>query len=165
MLKNDLTPAPSTPPASSSSAAPASPWATGTIPQQTAARFITHPATGERLYDTGDLGRYRPDGSIEFLGREDHQVKLRGFRIELGEIEAALTRHPELHAAVAVLTGKADHRRLVAYVVPKRNAAAQVSGKHDLITDQPMARAAFILEQHGLPEIAAGTQTSSAPGR
>ncbi len=59
-------------------------------PEQTDARFIRHPKTGQRLYDTGDLGRYRPDGTIEFLGREDQQVKIRGFRIELGEIEAAL---------------------------------------------------------------------------
>ena len=124
-------------------------------PAQTAARFITHPATGERLYDTGDLGRYRRDGSIEFLGREDQQIKLRGFRIELGEIEAALTRHPEIHAAAAVLAGNTEHRRLIAYVVPKR--------KHDGITE-PMARAAFILGQHGLPEIAAGTQTVQLPG-
>ncbi|MGA8112048.1 MAG: amino acid adenylation domain-containing protein, partial [Actinocatenispora sp.] len=58
--------------------------------EKTTARFVTHPVTGERLYRTGDLGRWRSDGLIEFLGREDGQVKIGGYRIELGEIEAAL---------------------------------------------------------------------------
>ena len=57
---------------------------------------------GARLYKTGDLARYRLDGTIEFLGRLDHQVKLRGFRIELGEIEAMLGRHPAVRQAVVV---------------------------------------------------------------
>ncbi len=61
---------------------------------RTKASFIEHPRTGERLYRTGDLGRYMEDGNIEFLGREDSQVKINGFRIELGEIEAALRQHP-----------------------------------------------------------------------
>jgi amino acid adenylation domain-containing protein/non-ribosomal peptide synthase protein (TIGR01720 family) len=87
-------------------------------PDQTRARFLTHPRSGARLYDTGDLGRWRPDGTIEFLGREDQQVKLRGFRIELGEIEAALLAHPGVHAAVVLLHRHADAPRLVAYVVP-----------------------------------------------
>ncbi|MEQ9672605.1 MAG: amino acid adenylation domain-containing protein [Coleofasciculus sp. G2-EDA-02] len=58
------------------------------------ANFITHPRTGERIYRTGDLGLYRPDGNIEFLGRVDFQIKIRGHRIEAGEIETALTQHP-----------------------------------------------------------------------
>ena len=65
-------------------------------PGQTAEKFIPNPFNdepGARLYKTGDLARYLPDGNIEFLGRIDHQVKLRGFRIELGEIEAALYKH------------------------------------------------------------------------
>ncbi|HEY0696772.1 MAG TPA: condensation domain-containing protein, partial [Micromonospora sp.] len=86
--------------------------------EKTAARFVTHPVTGERLYRTGDLGRWRPDGNIEFLGREDFQVKVGGYRIELGEIEAALGRHPGVAAAVATALGDRHHRRLVAYVVP-----------------------------------------------
>ena len=61
---------------------------------ETARRFVTHPRTGRRLYDTGDLGRYWPDGTIEFLGREDSQVKVRGYRVELAEVEHALRRHP-----------------------------------------------------------------------
>src|SRR5207248_2288218 len=59
---------------------------------RTAERFVT--VSGERWYRTGDLGRYRPDGTLEFLGRRDHQVKVGGHRIELGEIEAALTGCP-----------------------------------------------------------------------
>ncbi|MEK8110154.1 hypothetical protein NKG94_49265 [Micromonospora sp. M12] len=61
---------------------------------RTAERFITHPRTGERLYRTGDLGRYLPGGDIEFLGREDFQVKINGFRIELGEVTAAVEKQP-----------------------------------------------------------------------
>jgi len=87
-------------------------------PQRTAAQFVTHPCTGERLYATGDLGRYRPGGVIEFLGREDHQVKIQGHRIELGEVEAALCRHPLIEHAVAVAKGETfGPRRLVAYAV------------------------------------------------
>ena len=65
-------------------------------PQLTAERFIPDPFRangGARLYKTGDLGRWRLDGTIEYLGRNDHQVKVRGYRIELGEIEALLSTH------------------------------------------------------------------------
>jgi amino acid adenylation domain-containing protein len=87
-------------------------------PERTAAQFVTHPRTGERLYATGDLGRYRPGGVIEFLGREDQQVKIQGHRIELGEVEAAMVRHPQVERAVAVAKGQTfGPRRLVAYAV------------------------------------------------
>ncbi|MGE0725138.1 MAG: amino acid adenylation domain-containing protein, partial [Alphaproteobacteria bacterium] len=86
-------------------------------PDETASRFVRHPATGERLYDTGDLGRYRPDGEIEFLGRQDNQVKLRGFRIELGEIEAQMLRHPAVEAAAVLLVADGGRRQLVGYYV------------------------------------------------
>lgn len=70
-------------------------------PELTAERFICDPfRPGERLYKTGDLARYLPDGNIEFLGRIDLQVKIRGFRVELGEIETALTQHPSVREAV-----------------------------------------------------------------
>ncbi|HEX4966518.1 MAG TPA: amino acid adenylation domain-containing protein, partial [Thermoanaerobaculia bacterium] len=88
--------------------------------EKTSARFIRHPCTGERLYRTGDLGRYLADGNIEFLGREDFQVKIQGVRIELGEIEAALERHPAVRTGVVIAAGEGrTNRRLVAYVVPE----------------------------------------------
>lgn len=71
----------------------------------TAAAFITHPQSGQRLYRTGDRARFRPDGRLEFLGREDGQVKIRGFRVELGEIEALLLREPGVSAAIALVDG------------------------------------------------------------
>ena len=87
-------------------------------PAKTSASFITHPRTGERLYKTGDLGRWLPDGEIEFLGRRDFQVKLQGFRIELGEIEAALLQHPRVRSAVVTMTGKTSgEKRLSGFVV------------------------------------------------
>lgn len=86
-------------------------------PERTAASFIEHPGLGERLYKTGDLGRYMADGNIEFVGRKDSQVKLRGFRIELGDIEAALVRHPDVaDAVVMVLDDPTGVQQLVAYV-------------------------------------------------
>jgi len=105
-------------------------------PELTAERFVPNPFTQSdtRLYRSGDLGRLQPDGNVEFLGRADDQVKLRGFRIELGEIEAALGQHPAIQEVVVAvqeiesdtpeeplrdcLRLVADHRRLVAYIVP-----------------------------------------------
>ncbi|WP_283138068.1 non-ribosomal peptide synthetase [Rhizohabitans arisaemae] len=85
---------------------------------RTAAQFVTLPETGERAYLTGDIGRYLPDGNIEILGREDHQVKIQGYRIELGEIEAALREHPSVEAAVVVAPKNGfGVRRLHAYLV------------------------------------------------
>ena len=89
-------------------------------PQLTEQVFGADPSGGNRrLYRTGDIGRLRPDGSLEFLGRKDFQVKLRGYRIELGEIEAALTQHSQVKEA-AVIPREDSHgdKRLVAYVVP-----------------------------------------------
>jgi aspartate racemase len=90
-------------------------------PDLTAERFVPNPFSSradERLYKTGDLARYRPDGSIQFLGRLDHQVKLRGYRIELGEIETALGEHSSVQDAVVILRdSERGNRDLVAYVV------------------------------------------------
>jgi amino acid adenylation domain-containing protein len=97
--------------------------------EKTAASFIRHPLTGERLYRTGDRGRYWPDGNIEFLGREDLQVKLHGHRIELGEIEAVLAKHPRVGGAVAaVARAESQQPRLVAYFVPLASGAGKLGG-------------------------------------
>jgi len=82
-------------------------------PDLTAEKFITF-TDNNRLYKTGDLARYLPDGNIEYLGRIDKQVKIRGFRIELGEIEAVLAQHPNVQQNTVI-----NHKRLIAYIVPK----------------------------------------------
>lgn len=85
--------------------------------EKTAASFIVHPTTGERLYKTGDLGRYLPDGNIEFLGRKDFQVKINGFRVELGEIETAMTQFPGITQAVVAVSDAGQRKNLVGYYV------------------------------------------------
>jgi len=91
-------------------------------PDMTAEKFVPSPfgrEPGERMYETGDLARFLPDGAIEFLGRSDYQVKIRGFRIELGEIERALAAHPAVREVVVVAreTGTRD-KAIVAYLSP-----------------------------------------------
>jgi amino acid adenylation domain-containing protein/non-ribosomal peptide synthase protein (TIGR01720 family) len=91
--------------------------------RRSAAAFVPDPFArepGARLYRTGDLGRWRADGSIEFSGRRDHQVKLRGFRIELGEVEARLAEHPAVREVAVVVRGE----RLLAYVAALEAPAA-----------------------------------------
>ncbi|MGH9941020.1 MAG: amino acid adenylation domain-containing protein [Pyrinomonadaceae bacterium] len=96
----------------------------------TAEKFIVDPfntAAESRLYKTGDLARYLPDGNIEFLGRIDNQVKIRGFRIELGEIESVLMQHPSVREVVVVAReDMAGEKRLVSYVVPEPETTASV---------------------------------------
>ncbi|MBE7150062.1 amino acid adenylation domain-containing protein [Bacillus mycoides] len=91
-------------------------------PELTADRFIPHPFSDnpkERLYKSGDLGRYKPDGDLEYLGRIDHQVKIRGFRIELGEIESSLAMHPSIREAIVVVTSSTNgNQQIAAYYVP-----------------------------------------------
>ncbi len=128
-------------------------------PEKTANSFIIHPVTQERLYKTGDLGRYLPDGNIEFAGREDFQVKINGYRIELGEIEAALLQHEAVKTAVVTATERQPGQRaLIAYVVLNPNlqqssqqlsetfAHPQLAG----ILLDPLERAEFKLAQRGL---------------
>ncbi|CAN5314174.1 hypothetical protein BH11PSE11_BH11PSE11_34670 [soil metagenome] len=109
-------------------------------PARTAERFRIDKSTGERRYVTGDLGRFRPyhtdDATtvpIEFLGREDSQIKLQGHRIELGEIEAALESHPQVAGAVATVysPGKSQSRSLHAFFVPKQQVSALAADASD----------------------------------
>jgi amino acid adenylation domain-containing protein len=82
--------------------------------------------TGARLYKTGDLVRFRPDGQIEYLGRLDQQVKVRGYRIELGEIEATLRLHPHVRAALAIAREDVPgDKRIVAYLIPQSDAVLE----------------------------------------
>jgi amino acid adenylation domain-containing protein len=100
-------------------------------PEMTAERFVPDPcgqAPGARLYKTGDLARYLPDGNIEYVGRIDQQVKIRGYRVEPGEIEVALKQHPLVSdAAVIVREDEPGQKRLIAYWVTRENAALKVS--------------------------------------
>lgn len=110
----------------------------------TAERFVSHPTTGERLYRSGDVGRYLPSGDIEFVGRTDFQVKIQGHRVELGEIEAVLQQYPGVRACVVAAPGEGSHRRLVAYVVGP--AAA------DLESEELLRYLAKRLPEHMLPK-------------
>ncbi|KAF9955515.1 hypothetical protein BGZ72_003654 [Mortierella alpina] len=99
-------------------------------PELTAERFIFDPFVGEadaRMYMTGDLARFLPDGNMVYLGRNDHQVKIRGFRIELGEIESRLRDHPLVAASVVVAKGEEANKRLIAYVVARDGESSQLA--------------------------------------
>ncbi|WP_416778066.1 amino acid adenylation domain-containing protein [Xenorhabdus budapestensis] len=107
-------------------------------PELTAERFVANPfATTEdkakgytRLYKTGDLVRWRPDGKLEYLGRNDFQVKIRGYRIELGEIESALATHPQVKQAVVIDWEQEGHKVLAAYLVSTGNVSADALIEH-----------------------------------
>jgi len=115
-------------------------------PARTATSFVPG-NDGAMLYRTGDLGRYLADGNIEFLGREDSQVKVQGYRIELGDIEAALQSHPAIAAAAVNAIGEHQQgKTLVAYVVARGSGNADDRGGQ--ITD-PQQRSLFKLEQRG----------------
>jgi amino acid adenylation domain-containing protein len=108
-------------------------------PDLTAEKFIPHPfgQPGDRLYKTGDLARYTPDGNIELIGRMDHQVKIRGHRIELGEIVAALKQIPAVEQAVIVAgEDNRGNKRLVAYVVAEGSAKPSQSDLRNVLKKQ-----------------------------
>jgi len=121
-------------------------------PDLTGEKFIPDPFSGEpgaRLYKTGDLARYRPDGNIEFLGRSDHQVKIRGFRIELGEIEGTLGQHPAVREAIvqAQEVGSGE-KRLAAYVVAEGKARPTANELREFLKEKlpaHMVPAVFML--------------------
>ncbi|MET8661493.1 amino acid adenylation domain-containing protein [Streptomyces griseus] len=108
-------------------------------PERTADRFVGH--EGDRWYRTGDTGRYWPDGTLEFLGRRDNQVKLRGYRIELGEVEAALRAVPAVHHAMAQVVGTTSQKLL---------AAITLTGPGDETT--VLSALADLLPPHMIPE-------------
>ena len=121
-------------------------------PDLTDEKFISNPfsnESGSRLYKTGDLARYLPDGNIEYLGRIDNQVKIRGFRIELGEIEAALSQHPVVRETVVIAReNSAGDKQLVAYLVPHQEPAPTNSDlRHFLKAQLPdyMMPSAFVV--------------------
>src|SRR6185295_12357065 len=122
-------------------------------PDLTAARFVPDPfasAPGCRLYRSGDLARYLPDGDLEYLGRIDRQVKIRGFRIELGEIEAELRRHPGISQAVVIVRDEGeDDRRLAAYFVGESAAEELRSHLKRSLPDYMVP--AFIMPLAALP--------------
>lgn len=120
-------------------------------PELTAERFLRDPFSPDpnaRMYKTGDLGRWRADGSIEYLGRNDDQVKIRGFRVELGEIAVQLTQHAQIkEAAVLAVEDSSGEKRLVAYVVPEMGAdATSRPGAEDL-----RAHLKAVLPEHMVP--------------
>lgn len=121
-------------------------------PELTSAKYIPHPfsaESGARLYKTGDLARYLPDGTIEFLGRLDRQVKLRGFRIEPEEIEAVLVQHLAVREAVVVAREDTPgDKRLVAYIVLRQQQRVTVNELRRFLEEQLpayMVPAAFVL--------------------
>ncbi|WP_404481568.1 MupA/Atu3671 family FMN-dependent luciferase-like monooxygenase [Novosphingobium sp. BL-52-GroH] len=135
-------------------------------PELTAERFIAHPfRPGARAYRTGDLARQRADGTLEFLGRLDHQIKIRGYRIELGEIEAVLSSHPDVEQAiVSAREDTPGDVRLVGYYVP----ATVVTPPVDTLRDHMRAHLpefmvpALLMEMRTLPRTPNGKVDRSA---
>jgi len=116
---------------------------------RTAAQFVTLPKTGERVYLTGDMGRYLPGGEIEFLGREDTQVKIRGHRIELGEIENVLKEFPAIKEAVAVVSD--DKREIYSAIVAENATACEINAGKQKFAEREKAVEKFM--QNRIDEI------------
>jgi amino acid adenylation domain-containing protein len=148
-------------------------------PELTAQRFVSSPFSADlqtRLYKTGDVGRWRPDGMLEYLGRNDDQVKIRGYRIELGEIEAQLALHDQVKEAVVIAREDAPgEKRLVAYITQRNQDTPSVESLRSYLkTSLPdhMVPSAFVileclpvtpsgkLSRRDLPAPGAGTYVS-----
>lgn len=124
-------------------------------PDKTNEVFLTHPQTGERIYKTGDLGRFNSNNIIEFLGREDFQVKIGGFRIEIGEIESVINKHTDVQRTVVSKVANGESGvGLVAYIVPEKGSilcennnyeAEIVSDNSEKILTEPRERLRFKL--------------------
>jgi amino acid adenylation domain-containing protein len=139
-------------------------------PELTAEKFIPDPHSGDptaRLYKTGDLARFLPDGNVEYLGRVDHQVKIRGLRVELGEIEEVLNAHPGVRASVVVAREDVPgDKRLTAYLVSRNGAIKHADLREHMRVKLPtyMIPAAFValdslpltpsgkVDRHALPK-------------
>lgn len=112
-------------------------------PKLTGERFIPNPfslRSGQKIYRTGDIGRYLPDGTLVCLGRNDHQVKIRGVRIELEEVESAILLHPGIWAAVVAARDDQGAKALVAYYVPKAPGAVSASDLRSLLESRLSAQ-------------------------
>ncbi|CAF1410830.1 unnamed protein product, partial [Adineta steineri] len=109
--------------------------------EKTQSSFIIHPLTNERLYRTGDYGRFIPNGYIEFTGRKDFQVKVHGHRIELSEIEHHLQQHPDIHQAIVNIDDKSQH--LIGYIMPEKHSI-------EILTTDPIERINFKLAGHSI---------------
>jgi amino acid adenylation domain-containing protein len=134
-------------------------------PGLTAERFVPNAfgnEPGARLYRTGDVARYLPDGNIEFIGRADRQVKVRGYRVELGEIEAVLSEHPSVRRAVVDVTG---NDRLVAYVVTEPDRAIAKNELREFLRERLpefMIPGSFVTTTNDLPLMPSGKVDRSA---
>ncbi len=106
-------------------------------PELTAEKFKSVPNSTERIYHTGDLGRFLPNGQLVHQGRKDFQVKIRGQRVELGEIEATLLTHPDIkELAVVARDNKVGDKHLVAYIVPKARAVPTINALRDFLFER-----------------------------
>ncbi len=119
-------------------------------PELTEDRFIWHrfddASEPVRLYKTGDLVRYLPDGSLEYIGRADHQIKLRGFRVELGEIETQLLLQEHISSAAVIVRENSGNKQLIAYLVIEKEFAADLVSKEEFIRELRKELSVFLTE-------------------